>query len=351
MSNVKPSLLFVGPFPPPVHGQSVATKHLADVLDKTLDVRRIDTAGSSSRRLSRHALALQQIIVGREKAIYLSINSNRGIILTAMLARAARIRGKAIFLHHHSYRCIGTYGPDMERLIAAAGDKALHITNCGQMSLELRNLYPTVRNTASLPNIGSVDEALLPTARPTRPVTIGHMSNLTEEKGLGRALDAFAALLETGIEARLEVAGPDADAFAAAALAEAKTRFGHRFTYHGPVYGERKQAFFNAIDIFAFPSLYPVETQGIVNLEAMACGKPVVAFAQCCIAADIGTTGGSAIGKGESFSQALIEYARTYIADPEGRAIMARQRFEELATDYRSHLEALCETISVSAST
>ncbi len=33
-------------------------------------------------------------------------------------------------------------------------------------------------------------------------------------------------------------------------------------------------AFYSALDVFAFPS--PVETQGLVALEANACGTPVV---------------------------------------------------------------------------
>ena len=37
---------------------------------------------------------------------------------------------------------------------------------------------------------------------------------------------------------------------------------------------EELPAFYSALDVFAFPS--PVETQGIVALEANACGTPVV---------------------------------------------------------------------------
>jgi len=40
---------------------------------------------------------------------------------------------------------------------------------------------------------------------------------------------------------------------------------------------EELPAFYASLDVFAFPS--PVETQGIVALEAMACGTPVVAAA------------------------------------------------------------------------
>ena len=50
-------------------------------------------------------------------------------------------------------------------------------------------------------------------------------------------------------------------------------------------------AFYAALDVFAFPS--PVETQGIVALEAMACGTPVVGAASAALAETIedGVTG------------------------------------------------------------
>ena len=50
-------------------------------------------------------------------------------------------------------------------------------------------------------------------------------------------------------------------------------------------------AFYSALDVFAFPS--PVETQGIVALEAVACGTPVVGADQGALAETVaaGATG------------------------------------------------------------
>jgi glycosyltransferase involved in cell wall biosynthesis len=46
--------------------------------------------------------------------------------------------------------------------------------------------------------------------------------------------------------------------------------------FRGTVLGEAKSRFYEDIDVFLFPSLYPHETQSIVVPEAMAAGMPVL---------------------------------------------------------------------------
>jgi glycosyltransferase involved in cell wall biosynthesis len=46
--------------------------------------------------------------------------------------------------------------------------------------------------------------------------------------------------------------------------------------FHGIVVGEAKTRVFESADIFVFPTFFPVETFGIVNLEAMEAGLPII---------------------------------------------------------------------------
>ena len=50
-----------------------------------------------------------------------------------------------------------------------------------------------------------------------------------------------------------------------------------RIRYRGPAYGETKERAFAQADIFCFPTYYPYETFGIVLVEAMRAGLPLVA--------------------------------------------------------------------------
>lgn len=81
-----------------------------------------------------------------------------------------------------------------------------------------------------------------------------------------RGLDAVVWIVGTGplelqLKAQAEAAG-----------------YGERIRFFGSVPDEHLPALLHACDVFAFPSISPNEAFGLVQVEAMACAKPVV----CC---------------------------------------------------------------------
>lgn len=98
-----------------------------------------------------------------------------------------------------------------------------------------------------------------------RPV-VGYTGRHGYEKNLDRILEAVA-----GLDVTVLMGG---DGPARVGLEEQAASLGIDAHFLGFLDREELPAFYSSLDVFAFPS--PVETQGLVALEAMACGTPVV---------------------------------------------------------------------------
>jgi len=112
---------------------------------------------------------------------------------------------------------------------------------------------------------------------------VGYTGRHGYEKNLDDVVDAAAQLDVTLVFGGDGPAREDLEARAAEADVDAH--------FLGFLDREELPAFYSALDVFAFPS--PVETQGIVALEANACGTPVAGVASAALAdtIDQGETG------------------------------------------------------------
>jgi 1,2-diacylglycerol 3-alpha-glucosyltransferase len=160
-----------------------------------------------------------------------------------------------------------------------------------------------------------------------RPL-IGYTGRHGHEKNLGAILEAAAALDVTVV---FGGAGPATEALKAQA-----TELGVDARFLGFLDRPELPAFYSALDVFAFPS--PVETQGIVALEASACGTPVVGV-------DAGALS-ETIVEGENglrYSRGnLMDFRRTL-----ERALAEQEHLSKRAIDHRSEtsLEAAIEDL------
>jgi glycosyltransferase involved in cell wall biosynthesis len=111
-----------------------------------------------------------------------------------------------------------------------------------------------------------------------RPV-IGISARLAAEKGIDVLLDALPSILAGHPNALVLHASPNAigeDAYAA----HIRARLEHyRANYRllGPLNGPQLTAFYRSLDCLVMCSLNNTETFGLVQVEAMMCGVPVVA--------------------------------------------------------------------------
>ena len=149
----------------------------------------------------------------------------------------------------------------LERLYGV-GDERVSVIPCG---VNLERFRPQER-TAARASVGLPDD---------RPIVL-FVGRLEPLKGLELLIDAVAALEQSAPE--LVVVGGDAHAAAYMATLRARAEargLGARTRFVGAAPQEQLPAYYSAADVCVVPSYY--ESFGLVALEAMACGTPVLA--------------------------------------------------------------------------
>lgn len=182
----------------------------------------------------------------------------------------------------------------------------------------------------------------------TGPV-IGMASRLAAEKGVEILLRALPVILERYPEARVMFAGQYlnvlGEAEYATRLEPLLSEFNSQWTFLGVLRPREMAAFFRSCDVTVLPSLNSTESFGLVQIESMICGTPVVASDLPGVRQPVLTTGMgkiSAIGDEQALAQAILEVLQNPGAfrtaakelrskfDPRQTAAAYVQLFEEL---------------------
>ncbi len=112
-------------------------------------------------------------------------------------------------------------------------------------------------------------------------VVIGMAARLAAEKGVEYLLEALPQILAVYPNARVLFAGPYRNVLGEEAyarrLAPLFERYRDHWTFIGVLEPEEMATFFASCDVVVLPSLNATESFGLVQVEAMLCGTPVVA--------------------------------------------------------------------------
>lgn len=293
----QPEVLVVGHFPPPVHGAAAMTLALVEWLGaRGVRVQRADLAHlGAPHTLARYVAKLgccsraAACIVGfrrrGQRRVMIGANAGIGLACTLGLVAIARACGCHTSLHHHSFDYIDRFDWRMWLLCLLGGAGLQHVFLAGSMQQAFFARYRQRAPALVLGNAAFVP-ARAAQERSRSGLVAGLISNLDAGKGLYVFLDAAERIHAAGLPVQLLLAGPayapaDRTAIARAAAA------GHLQAL-GPLYDADKQAFFEGIDLFLFPTRYRHEAQPTVIYEAFAAGVPVLAFDRGTIAAQVG---------------------------------------------------------------
>ncbi|WP_431469990.1 glycosyltransferase family 4 protein [Sphingosinithalassobacter sp. LHW66-3] len=308
-------LWFIGPFPPPLHGQSNFNVAMEAYLAARASLVRQPTGSGLVGNLihTLHIVIRILFFARRGDRAYLSLPGQAGAWLFAPIVAALRLRRVPHFIHHHSFRPLNRFpSRPLQLLVALGGASQVHIVLSRRMATLLNERYLEGRRTGgvrTLSNAYLFGPLLQCERRPARAPTLGHMSVLTREKGVFYLLELFERLRRHAPEFRLVLAGPTADPELMAALEGMAARHPSHFEYRGAVSGEEKERFYRDIDIFALPTTLVDEAEPLVLLEAYGRGIDAVASLTGCIADRLRTPSHALSLDPESDCQALLQLA------------------------------------------
>lgn len=291
-----PKLLIVGQVPPPLGGQSIMIERLVNAPFETLEVVHVNMDFSDDMNVVgkfrlRKLLVLAETIVKvisakiREKPDYLyyppagprKIPMYRDIIILTCCRWMFR---KTIF-HFHAggvsqlYDQIPGWMKPFYRSAYYNPDLSIFLSRYNPRDSEALFSLKSVEIPYGIP-----DESIARGERTDSPVCrILFVAVLCRSKGICDLIHAASFLQSRGVKFQVDVLGRfESDEFEVEVLELVHSlKLSSVVQFHGVQSGEAKNAFYRRADIFCFPTFFESETFGVVLLEAMQHGVPVVA--------------------------------------------------------------------------
>ena len=162
------------------------------------------------------------------------------------------------------------------------------------------------------------------------PLHIGYVGRLARQKSLGVLLDAFEGLSDAvGRVVVLHLCGPAADIIGETdwqKTLQAANASDGRIRYHGVLHGTDLQAFYGGLDLMVLPSTDRQESFGLVQVEAMLQGVPVVASDLAGMREPVRQTGMGLLSKPGDADDLRACMAKVLTEGPPERADLARLR-------------------------
>ena len=291
-----PQVVVGGQVPPPVCGQHVCVARLLDELGSDdrvsvhhLDYRFAGTLEDQGRVTLGKLAELLRVVVrvlalgrGGRPAVYVhpvSGPATAGAVKDAVVVLAARLVSRRVVLQFHGGGHARTWSATswlhrslmwaLGRADAAVVHATMHRTDAELMDIGQVVVVPHRVDDRRDPSLRSPDR---------RGRTVLYVGHLGPHRGTPELIDAVAALRAAGRDVRLDLVGrpgqgwTDDDLRAALASHPADM-----VCLRGELTGVDLDRAYADADVFAFPSRHLAESFGLVLVEALMWGLPVVA--------------------------------------------------------------------------
>ncbi|VXB48068.1 conserved hypothetical protein [Curtobacterium sp. 8I-2] len=285
-------IVVISQVPPPMHGSTLITKILLEVLRELGETpvlvdrrfsRDIGEVGSVSlRKISAApALAGRLLIALFQRpgaCVFFCTNRPFSFLVDVFLGELLRLfRVPTVnYVHTRGYSELAQRGKVWRFLVSRllGGGK---VTVCLGESLvaDIVDFVPTgsiaiIKNTVETPPAKHA---------PRRRGHVIFLSNLLEEKGADIFVETAIKISAGPGQEMFSLVGPTVDEAVTASLRDRVARVGlsDRIAFRGPLFGEEKWAALASAEVLVFPSRYRFEAQPLTIIEAFSVGVPVVA--------------------------------------------------------------------------
>jgi len=327
--------------PPPVHGSTLVTQLLLETLTELgVEVRMVDRRFSRSvsevgrfsarKLLSAMGLVMRLVVcLSRFRprtVVFFATNRSFSFLVDWTLSEVLRVsRTQSIlYIHTIGFKALAQRGPLWSFLVRRLLSSADMVVCLGPALAS--DLAPWVHESRIHFIANALPEQPQAVATPkTSERSVLFLSNALPEKGADTFVEVAALVSGSGLSSRFLLAGSPTDDTFERLLSDAASerQLGERLRRVRSMSPVEKWQLISECAVFVFPSRYPFEAQPLVIIEALAAGKPVVAF-------DIG-----------GVRDLVTDGVNGYVVSNGDTAEMAR-RVSELLTD--TSLQALLGT-------
>lgn len=288
------SVLFLLHLPPPVHGSAVMGGNIKNStllnqrfncdylnINTSVDIENIGKV--SLKKIIQYFEIIRKLLFLLFKKnfdlIYLAINAGGyGFIKDFIFVLFAKFFRKKIIIHYHN-KGVSKYGEKLFfHILYKWMFRDVKVILLSEMLYRDVSKYITEDQVYYCPNgIVDANEHYIARKNFSKVPKILFVSNLIESKGIWIVLEIMSTLINQGYEFTLSIIGKEGDVSEDELLQEIKRLdLQDHVQVRGPLYGDEKYIEFKESDIFLFPTYYENETFGLVNVEAMMFGLPVV---------------------------------------------------------------------------